>query len=206
MIKNKIKNIKNWLESDGAIVTVKLKALKYNANANYKAVEVDYKNDEQISIWCNICNSAYSDSHYSPEEGKAFLHNHPVMCDNKTFLFYDALGNPVATVSYGKYRANVHIGGLFRIAVMPQYQGKGIGAYVIAYGCTCLQKTDVSCIEDIITYKRHKSLRLHYRLGFIPQRTKNCPVPVYSHSFKTRALLLLLDFLMIKDKCLAKRA
>lgn len=112
------------------------------------------------------------------------------------------MGITPATDSYGAYRADPSCGGLFRIAVLPGCQGRGIGAYIISYGCLRLQAAGFARIEDIITYKRRKSLLLHYRLGFVPKRLTECVVPLYGKpkSLRNKIYYALMHFLLRKDK------
>lgn len=187
------------------VIPVELKELQYHSSLNFQASEMDVNNDDQLSAWCSICNSAYSDSHYSLTEGRSFFQNHPIMTDFKTLLFYDEQDKPFATISYGVYKSNPECGGLFRLAVLPEYQGNGIGAYLIAFGCTRLMEKGVSRIESIITYKRKKSLRLHFSLGFIPTNMKKSAFPVFqsTKSLKRKLLHRLMWCLVRKEKLLS---
>ena len=130
--------------------------------------KLDYNDDTDLEIWMKIIHSSYDDCHFTLLSAKKFLTTHPYMTDTESFVFFKK-EIPIATVSIGRYKQNLDIGGDFRIGVTKSAQGHGYGRLCILYGFSKLAAKGIKNGESAIAFKRKESLQLHYSLGFRPQ-------------------------------------
>lgn len=93
---------------------------------------IDYENDNDLDIWCHIVNNSYSDASYNRETGYKLLKYHMFVKDAQTVFYYED-SIPVANISFGLLERNNKVGSFFRIAVLPDFQNRGIGKKLLAY-------------------------------------------------------------------------
>lgn len=121
-----------------------------------------------LTVWAELklINGAYQESpSWDVNTAKKHIENHLFLNISKTYFLID--GNiPVAAISIGVYRTNPQIGGQARIAVRGDIQGKGLGKFIISYGCQQLKAQGLQLCENIVSIKRERSIRTHFRCGF----------------------------------------
>ncbi len=134
--------------------------------------DLDINNETDVSSWVNIVNAAYSiyggELPYTLEKAKDQLVNHLFLLDTKTFFVIDG-DQPIATVTAGVFKNNPHVGSIARLAVKPEYQGKGLGKFIILYGYHWLRSEGIRYGESLISSKRDRSIMVHLSCGFRPQ-------------------------------------
>lgn len=133
--------------------------------------ELDVNNESDLKKWSEIVTDAYGDAVYDISSAKQHIHNHLFLKITNVYFVMDG-AEPVATISIGRYKNNPEVGGDARIAVSKNYQGRGLGKFVIAYGYTKLREQGVRLGESIISVPRKQSILLHYQCGFFPQYNK----------------------------------
>lgn len=149
-------------------------------------VVMDYYNSEDIDLWCELINKSYTDASYTRSEAIALLTNHPFIKNNKT-VFYIEDGHKVATISYGVIKTSCDTAGFFRIAVLPAYQNRGIGKKLLQYAENQVCSAGIRKVEEAIVLKRISSLIMHFKLGYLPEKSSRARA--YKRS-KARQLLL----------------
>lgn len=135
---------------------------------SYVIREVDINNPAEIKEWINIIEESYGDEKYDHKKAIQQFQNHLFLKDTQTFFIMDK-SVPVGTVSIGVYKGKEHIGGIFRIAILKNYQGHGLGKLMLLYGYHQLRERGINYGESIITLKRESSIMLHYSCGFKAQ-------------------------------------
>ena len=129
--------------------------------------DVDYNNDEDIRLWCQLINEAYGEDVYDEEKARALLQNHSYLKDTETiFLFENDL--LIGTMSFGVYRDNEDVGGAFRFATSKEVRGRGLGSVLL--NCTNRRLLERGCvrIESQIKLRRVVSLNAHFKAGYRP--------------------------------------
>lgn len=131
--------------------------------------EMHATDGREIREWVDLINNAYNeDSPYDIDSARRHIEDHLFLDILKIYFVMDG-DTPVATISIGKYRANPRIGGEARIAVRRDYQGRGLGRFVVCYGCDRLRDSGLELCENIVAIKRRRSIMLHFQCGFVPQ-------------------------------------
>ncbi len=149
----------------------KLPPLKYPPE--FSVQEMDTDNPEEIGLWIQIVNEAYSDACENYESFQRHLYRHPFLEVEKIF-FFTSNNKPVGTITTGRYRKNRTVGGDAWIAVLPSEQGNGLVFFSINYAFHYLKCLGIEKGESVITLKRKQSILLHMKCGFKPlfDRTK----------------------------------
>jgi GNAT superfamily N-acetyltransferase len=142
--------------------------------------------------WVDLINQSYNEQ--TPRDigaAKRHIEDHLFLDILKIYFVLDG-DTPIATISIGTYRGNPRIGGEARIAVRANYQGRGLGRFVICYGCERLRDYGVQFCENIVSVKRQKSIMLHYQCGFVPQLRSNYQQHVNQRRFFIAKLIAVL--------------
>lgn len=134
----------------------------------YSIKLLDKSNALDVNKWIDLINDAYSEHpQFNYASAKKHFTNHIFLDITEVFCVMDG-EDSIASISVGKYRENPKIGGLARIAVKRNYQGQGIGKFIISYGCEYLKELGFGYCEDVISIQRKKSIFTHFKCGFIP--------------------------------------
>lgn len=152
---------------------------------NYKEKKINYDNDDDIKIWCELVNGAYEEENYSVYTAKQFLKKHPFIMCNETIILFDNM-KPIGTISYGCYITKQNVGGVFRIAVHKAYQRRGIGLILLKYAEKILSEKGMYRIESLIKLKRAASLAMHFKAGYTPVNIKYRAVPLVPSKSKNK--------------------
>lgn len=172
----KIKNIKYlfYTNIENKVLYLRTKLNKYflsedNLNELYglSVRKIDYGNTNDLEVWCNIINNSYDDCSFTVLKAKDYLLNHLYLFNNQSFVF-ESGGRVVASISLGFYKQNPEWSGLFRIAVMKDFQGMHYGCAIVLFALSYLQSMGVKYCEDIVSSKREPSLNMHLNIGFEP--------------------------------------
>ena len=134
--------------------------------------ELNVDNAEDIQHWLNIVNDAYVETEHDREYALNHINNHLFLNIYKIYLLFDK-DKPIGTISIGTFKSNKNMGGDARIAIRKDYQGKGLGSYLLAYGFQKLKESGIKYGESIISITREQSIMLHFKCGFIPQYNKD---------------------------------
>lgn len=177
-------HIRNWFyyKIDNKVVYLRTSLLYWNS---YKNIVDEIKSKYGYTVetlscppsngvlhdWVNIVNDAYDDACYDVEKGSLFFQNHSYLELKALHFIVDKKGGRIGTVISGVYKENPHIAGACRLALLKEYQKKGIGQYLILLGYSYL-KDKVNIGESLIASKRKHSLFLHFKLGFRPVLSK----------------------------------
>lgn len=130
--------------------------------------ELQLDDREDIGRWLDIIRDAYDQPGYDVEYAENHIRSHLFLDIQKIFLIMDK-DRAVGTISIGTYRNNDKVGGDARIAIRKEYQNKGLGVFLIAYGFHKLRENGIKYGESIISIGRDRSIFLHFKCGFIPQ-------------------------------------
>lgn len=139
-----------------------------NEKYGLQVKQLDYNNDSDLEIWMQIIHTSYDDCHFTLESARNYLINHPYLTNTISFVFTEK-DIPVATISIGRYKENMLIGGAFRLGVIKSAQGHGYGRLSLLYAVSKLATFGLKYVESAVMFKRKESLYLHYALGFHPQ-------------------------------------
>lgn len=160
--------------------------------------EMDVQNENDLRHWSEIVSNAYQDGVYDSESVHQHFNNHLFLKIIKTYFVMDG-DLPIGTISIGSYKTNPNVGGDARIAVKRNYQGLGLGKYLILLGFHRLREMGIRNGESIISIKREKSILLHFHCCFVPQFNRN-----YIHYQKQKRFLLIRWLVNFKLKYLYK--
>lgn len=130
--------------------------------------KIDLNDSEQVNAWVEVVNEAYADANYDFESAQKLLTRHHFLVDTETFLIFDK-NKVIATVSCGIYPDFPDVGGVFRLAVRKDYQGRGVGKYIILYGYHHLKNIGIKKGESVISAHRTVSIITHIKCGLKPQ-------------------------------------
>jgi GNAT superfamily N-acetyltransferase len=130
--------------------------------------EMDMESADDLQLWVEIVNEAYDDGPYDLAAARKHIHEHLFLNISNIYFVVDG-ETPVGTISIGTYKANANVGGDAKIAVKKDYQGHGLGTYMILYGFGEMRKHGLRYAESIISIRRDTSIAIHFRCGFLPQ-------------------------------------
>ncbi len=133
--------------------------------------EMDTSSETDLRHWASIVTEAYDDKIYDSNDARRHFEDHLFLNISNVYFVMDE-NEPVGTISIGTYKTNNKIGGDARIAIRKEYQGRGLGKFVIAYGYSELFKQGIKYGESVISIPRSKSILLHFQCGFFPQLQK----------------------------------
>jgi RimJ/RimL family protein N-acetyltransferase len=145
------------------------------APAGILVLEMDTNNPREIESWINIINRSYPDKNETLKSFDTFFNRHPFADIKKILLFWRG-DVAVGTIGIGIYHKNQLVGGEFHLAILPEEQGKGIALYALGCADRYLKNSGVSNIENIVSFKRKHSIKLHIRAGFKPQFNRSLMV------------------------------
>ena len=148
----KIKDIKYlfYTNIDNKVLYLRTKLNKYFLSEdNLKKLyglsvrKIDYENTNDLEVWCNTINNSYDDCSFTVLKAKDYLLNHLFLSDKQSFIFENGGGQVVASISFGFYKYNPEWSGLFRIAVMKDFQGMHYGYAIVLFALSYLQSIGV---------------------------------------------------------------
>ncbi|TVR79786.1 MAG: GNAT family N-acetyltransferase [Chitinophagaceae bacterium] len=166
---NNLKRLYSNLRNSEVHVQAKLDEIKPVPDiAPFYVKKIDLNNSDEVASWVEVMNDAYDDSEINLEQALNLLTKHHFLDDTETFLVFDE-NKVIASVSTGIYRSNKQYGGVFRLSVRKDYQGKGLGKFIILHGFHHLKNSGIKYGESVITSYRETSIITHFKCGFKPQ-------------------------------------
>ena len=129
---------------------------------------MDLADPQQIQDWMEIIADAYGEAFADPQAAVSAMKEHLFLNVFETVFLCDA-DRPIGAVSIGTYKEKPHVGGLCRLAVREEYQGRSLGKFMRLLGYHTLYDRGIRYGEGIISAKRDKSIMMIYFCGFKPQ-------------------------------------
>jgi GNAT superfamily N-acetyltransferase len=166
---------------------------------NFVIKELDVGNDNEIATWAQINQNAFGEDLISIENARKQLINHfclDILC---VLLLYDDV-KPIGTIASGTYIKNANIGAITKFAIVKDYQGIGLGGFLLYQGYKVLKDKGVKYASTIFSTNRVASLNLHFKFGFHPVYNKKYMLFNSQKRFKTIKILAVL-----KLKCIYRR-
>jgi L-amino acid N-acyltransferase YncA len=180
--------LKNWISNFFVCevhVAARLEDLMYAfILSDYSTRELNIIDEQEMQTWLTVVNKAYDENNRDVESTKKALQKHHFLDKTKTHVVINQRGEICATYSYGIYRNNPKVGGVFRLAVAKNHQGMGLGKHIILLGYQNLLNQGIQLGESVINSNRLISIRTHFSIGFKPVLNKRDVVHKDSHFMK----------------------
>lgn len=165
-----IKGVKDYFSYGETVVRMQIDLIDLPSVKNienYVVREIDISNEKDVNDWLNIINDGYDEDDYDLNDAIKHFHHHLFLNILATYFIMDE-EKPIATISIGQYKSDKDVGGDARISVIKEYQGKGLGKYIILYGYNKLKEKGIIVGETMISIKRKPSIFAHFSCGFVP--------------------------------------
>lgn len=131
--------------------------------------EISLEDDDAIKDWSNIINSAFNfENPFNPQTAKDYILNHSYKNIEKCYMVYEG-DYAIATFFVGSFKVNNKIACAGRFAVRPEYQGKGIGKYIVIKAMNIMKQNGYRHYEETFNYWRKYSYRLFMQCGGYPE-------------------------------------
>lgn len=141
----------------------------FKERPGYEIREVDINDPEIIKQWVDIVNDAFRHKiPYDVDSAKKYLDNHLYKKVEKIFFLFSE-DKPVGTYFLGFFKNNTDIGTTGRLAVKKDFQGKGLGKYLVLFGLNKLKENRYSYAEHVFVVGRDYSIRVYLKCGSRPE-------------------------------------
>lgn len=138
--------------------------------------EIDASSRQDSMMWAQMINSAYPDAAATPEMLATYWQQHPLLNLQKVLVAFDG-SHPIGTVSGGAYHANPAVGGAARVAVVPDYQHKGVATWMLGTVLSQGPHWGFERAEGVAMVSRVQSIRVLLRLGLRLQEDWSQVIP-----------------------------
>lgn len=134
--------------------------------------EVNIYDPKTLKKWAEIINKSFRfETPYNLQSAKTYLENHLYKEFEHMFFLYDD-EKPIGSCSIGCFKKNKAIGSAGRLAIIPEYQKRGLGSYLILYALNQLRDKGYKVSEHVFEYRKSFSYRQYFKLGAVPEFNK----------------------------------
>ncbi len=131
--------------------------------------EISIEDDKAMKEWSDIINSAFSfKKPYNAQTSKDYILKHPYKKITNCYLVYDG-DYAIATFFIGSFKSNNKIACAGRFAVRPEFQGKGLGKYIVLKAMHIMKQYGYQFYEETFNYWRKYSYKLFIHCGGYPE-------------------------------------
>jgi GNAT superfamily N-acetyltransferase len=142
--------------------------LQFKQINDFVIKEVNISDENILNEWCFIVNDAFRfENPYNTKSAFRYLTNHLYKDISNLFFVYH-FEKPVATFFIGTFKSNSNIGCAGRFAVLKEFQGHGLGVYIVTAAMDKLRTKGLKCYEGTFNFKRDYSIRLFIKCGGTP--------------------------------------
>ena len=129
--------------------------------------EMDMEDESEIREWLKIHNDAFGRA-WGFKEYQAFMLNHPYLIVTHTYFMMDE-STPMGAGSVGVFKKNKEIGVGHYLGIRKNFQGRGLGKYMVLYRYHKLHEHGIRICESETTLRHKKSLLIHFDCGSRPK-------------------------------------